>query len=48
MREVELFKYKNITLIWAWYDMWIGCFFDQDKQRFYIFLVPMLGIKVQL
>lgn len=45
---IELLKWKSITLIWAWYDAWIGLFYDQNKKRLYIFLIPMLGFKVQL
>lgn len=48
MKEIELLKWKNITLIFAWYDFWIGGFWNMEKKRLYIFLVPMLGFKVQL
>ncbi len=38
----------KITPIFAWYDFWIGWFWDSKKHRLYIFPVPMLGIYVTL
>lgn len=37
----------SINPIFAWYDLWIGAFWDQNKRRLYIFPVPMLGIVIQ-
>jgi len=34
--------------VFAWYDLWIGVFFDRRKRKVYIFLVPCLGMEVQL
>lgn len=33
-----------IRPIFAWYDMWVGAFWDSRKRRLYIFPVPMLGV----
>ena len=37
----------NIRPIFAWFDMWIGLFINQNKNIWYIFPVPMLGLKIQ-
>ena len=29
-------------IFFAWYDLWVGAYWDKDKQRLYICLVPML------
>jgi len=34
----------SIRLIFAWYDFWIGLFWNNKKKRLYIFPIPMLGI----
>lgn len=36
----------SIRPIFAWYDLWIGAFWDQAKRRLYIFPVPMLGVVI--
>ncbi len=30
--------------IFAWYDLWVGLFWDQHKHRLYIFPLPCIGI----
>lgn len=37
----------RVKFIFAWYDMWIGFFWDRTKQRLYVFPVPMLGFYVE-
>ncbi len=34
----------KIKVIFAWYDFWIGFFWDTKKKWLYIFLIPTLGI----
>ena len=34
---------KRLTLLLAWYDIWIGLFIDRSKQRAYLFPVPCIG-----
>lgn len=31
----------------AWYDMWVGAFWDADKRRLYILPVPCLGVCIE-
>jgi hypothetical protein len=37
----------SIHLIFAWYDFWIGIFWDSKKRRLYILPIPCLGIMIQ-
>ena len=34
----------TVKLIFAWYDFWVGLFYDQKKKWLYVFPVPMFGI----
>lgn len=43
-REGEPFR---IRPMFAWYDLWIGAFWDQKKRRLYVMLLPTLGFYVQ-
>ena len=38
----------KIELMFAWYDFWVGIFYDQKKRVIYIFPLPMFGLKVSL
>jgi hypothetical protein len=37
---------KRIKLLFAWYDLWVGLFWDSKKRKLYIFPVPMLGVVI--
>lgn len=37
----------NVRLIFAWYDLWIGFYWDRRTRRLYILPIPTLGIVVQ-
>jgi hypothetical protein len=38
------FGIVRIKLIFAWYDLWIGAFWDRKKRWLYIFPIPMFGV----
>jgi hypothetical protein len=37
----------KITPMFAWYDFWVGLFWDSKKRILYVFPVPMFGIRVE-
>lgn len=37
----------RVRPIFAWYDLWIGAFWDAEKCRLYILPVPCIGIVIQ-
>lgn len=42
--ESMIFKNTRISFLFAWYDMWIGVFWDRKAHWLYILPVPMCGI----
>lgn len=34
----------KINLIFAWYDAWIGAFWDRSKRKLYVFPIPFVGV----
>jgi hypothetical protein len=38
----------KVKFMFAWFDFWIGIFYDQNKRTIYIFPIPMFGVKIQL
>jgi hypothetical protein len=37
----------SISVFFAWYDFWIGLFYDQKKRTLYVCLLPMVVIKIE-
>ena len=37
----------SIKPIFAWYDFWIGFYWNREKQRLYILPLPCIGIVIQ-
>lgn len=36
----------RVRPMFAWYDLWIGAFWDSSKRRLYLFPVPCLGVRI--
>lgn len=44
---IALFKFKRVSTIVAWYDTWIGFYYDAKKDWLHIFPVPWQGIIIK-
>lgn len=38
---------RRVNRVLAWYDIWVGVFWDQKKRRLYILPIPCVGIYIQ-
>lgn len=36
-----------MKLVFAWYDFWVGLYYDRKNRRLYFFPIPMIGIMYQ-
>ena len=38
----------KISVFFAWYDFWVGLYYDTKKRTLYICPIPMCGVKIEL
>ena len=36
----------TIRPVFAWYDLWIGAYYDRPRRRLYLML-PMVGVRIE-
>jgi hypothetical protein len=38
---------RRWSVVIAWYDLWVGLFWDRERRRLYVLPLPCLGIVIQ-
>ncbi len=36
----------KLSIFFAWYDLWIGAYFDRDRRTAYVCLIPCVVLKI--
>jgi hypothetical protein len=44
---LEELKHSKVEFLFAWYDLWIGIFWDKKKRALYILPLPMVGVVIK-
>ena len=37
----------TIKPLFAWYDLWIGAYWDRQRRRLYVLPLPCVGVVIQ-
>ncbi len=43
MRE---FRWGRFLIVAAWFDLWVGAYYNRTKRRLYLFLIPCVGVAI--
>jgi hypothetical protein len=38
----------KISIVIAWYDLWIGAYYDRKTRSLYVLPIPCIGVKISL
>lgn len=41
---MKFLRHFQLTILFAWYDLWVGAFWDRKKRALYVFPVPCIGV----
>lgn len=44
MESRESIRLNRCKLLFAWYDLWVGAFWDRKTRKLYLLPVPCLGV----
>jgi hypothetical protein len=47
VQKIPLIRQRFFNPMFAWFDFWVGAFWDAGKRRLYIFPIPMVGFYLQ-
>lgn len=39
--------FSHVRLFFAWYDFWVGIYYDTKKNIIYICPIPMFGVQIK-
>ena len=37
----------RVRFVFAWYDLWVGAYWDRERRRLYLLPVPCLGLVLE-
>ena len=37
----------RVRPMFAWYDLWVGAFWDRRKRVLYLFPLPTIGVRIE-
>jgi hypothetical protein len=37
---------RRIKPLFAWYDLWVGAYWDRKRRVLYLFPLPMIGVSI--